>query len=213
MMRDLGLSKHVYPDSFRPQHEQAYFWPIGGGNGIVIEVHSHLQDPDRYPLDHGRMWGRSHRSEFDGVPCRRLSPEDYLAHAVLHGALHRLVNLERDLLDARLLLTRGGVDYARFVERAMEWRITRAAWLMLSLLGDDHQIEGAAEMARSIAPSPPIRRLLRALVPDSNGTRLDRLDYRSRAAFLWPVLLDSPLDTARMLATHPSIKWIRDRLR
>jgi hypothetical protein len=193
-------------------HEAGFNLELADGRKILIEVHRYLFDPSRLPIDHDALWSRSVASTLDDAPCRRLAAEDHFVHLVLHATVHRLMQLERTVTDLELLLLRrGGIDLEIVVARAHEWRARHATWLFLSLLAERAQESGCSAAGKKLAPSAPVRKLLRWVVPDASGHRFGHLHHRLQAAIMWPLLFDSPLDVLRLVGGHPTVQWVRGR--
>jgi hypothetical protein len=216
LLRRLGLRpRDVGYDETR-MHEAGFYLDRevdpgrggGGGSGVsaLFEVHRALFEPRRYPIDHEAIWRRSRPGELEGAPCRLLAAEDHLVHAALHAAVHRLAQLPSAIRDVEMLLRRGGARGETVVERAREWRATRAVWLVLDRLdarAPDLHLAPLAR-ARELAPPWAVRAALRVLVPrDEPAPLLAGLHHRLRAAVLWPLLFDSPAALARFVSGHP----------
>ncbi len=196
------------------EHEESYYLDIDESRHIMFEVHQYLFEPIRFPIDHAGLWERSVESEFDGVRCRRLTPEDNFVHIAFHAALHRLLPLERSLRDLELLVRNGGLDFEMIAARAREWRVTRAVWLMLWLLDTQHSDLELEEPIRLLEPPLHARVVLQTLVPvGSEQTLLHALDHRVQAALLWPWVFDSPIQVARLAATHPNLRHLATQIR
>ncbi|MDD5306776.1 MAG: nucleotidyltransferase family protein [Deltaproteobacteria bacterium] len=206
LLPKLGFEERVLPSWHPPErktHEAGFNLDLGGGRRILFEVHRHLLEPSRFPIDHEGIWARSVVSEFDGVPCRRLAAEDHFVFGALHEVAHRLQTLAKTVRDLELLVSRGGADLRVVIARANEWRVRRIIWLFLSLIEDRAPHLGAGALTGSVAPSPPVRIALRLLVPDERGTRLTSFHHRIQAALLWPWLFDDIRSVVRLVAHHP----------
>ncbi|MCP4600035.1 MAG: nucleotidyltransferase family protein [Proteobacteria bacterium] len=191
------------------QHEAAYYFDIDDDRSIMFEVHCFLFDPIRFPIDHNGLWARSERSDFEGIPCRRLAPEDHFVHIAFHAGLHRLMILERTLRDIELLVRNGRLDLDAVVTRAREWKTTRVVWLILKLVDKACPDLGLGSFARRLAPALPIRTALGLLVPDgSTSTRLSGMHHRLQAGLLWMWIFDSPVQVARFVVTHPFARQV-----
>jgi hypothetical protein len=214
MMVELGFAPRPMgrwlPDE-PTSHEAGFNLDLADGRKILVEVHRYLFDPSRLPIDHDALWSRSVASTLDDAPCRRLAPEDHFVHLVLHATVHRLMQLERTVTDLELLLRRGGIDLQIVVARAHEWHARRATWLFLSLLAGRAPEFGCLEAGTQLAPSAPVRKVLRWVVPDASGHRFGHLHHRLQAAILWPLLFDSPLDVFRLVGGHPTLQLVLGR--
>ena len=207
ILEELGFYREAKPPS-HPTHEESLYLDITADRRIMFEVHEYLFHPARFPIDHEAIWRRSTASDFDGAPCRRLAPEDNYAHIAFHATVHRLMSLKRALADLEFMLRRGNVDPELVVERAREWRVTRAVWLLTRLLDADCPDLELAAMIGELAPPPPVGAALDFLVPrGGDRTRLSRLHHRAQAALLWPLVFDSPLQLARLVVNHPCVRY------
>jgi hypothetical protein len=186
-----------YPDE-PEMHEAGFTLDLGGGRKILFEAHRFLVEPRRFFIDHEALWARSFPSDFEGVACRRLAPEDHVLFIAFHEAMHRLQNLGRAVRDLELL-ARAGADLDVVAARACSWRMRRIAWLFLSLLGEHGR-------AKSLAPPLPVRAAIRMLVPDARATRLGLLPDRLQAAALYPLLFDDVRMLGRYVAAHPALR-------
>jgi hypothetical protein len=213
MMPSLGFSPRVAVHEEAGTHEAGFNLDVGTGVPLLFEAHRFLFEPRRVAIDHEALWARSAASTLDGAPCRRLAVEDHVVHACLHSALHRLMQLETVLVDLEMLLDRGAPDPDRIVDRAREWRSTRACWLLLDLLARRRPDLGAGPIAQSLAPPRPARLALRLLVPGPGPTRLSGLNHRLQAALLWPWLMDDVRFLARFVSGHPVLAGARARSR
>ncbi|MCK9462686.1 MAG: nucleotidyltransferase family protein [Proteobacteria bacterium] len=208
LLEGLGFYRKPLEEAGRATHERAYYLDVGGGRHIMFEAHRHLFDPVRFPLDHEGLWRRSAASEFDGAPCRRLAPEDHYVHIVFHDTLHRLTSLGRTLRDLELLARHGDADLDLIIYRAREWRLTRAVWLLTKRVDASAPELGLSRIVRELAPARSVRAALELVVPEGRTeTRLSRLHHRLQAALLWPLILDSPLQAARLAITHPYVRY------
>ncbi len=213
LLRKLGFSFHerAYPGV--SEFEEAYTLQVDETHQILFEVHRYLFEPIRFPIDHEALWARSVSSHFDGAPCRRLAPEDHFCHIAFHAAVHRLIPLERSLMDLELLIRNGNVDLEKVVVRAREWKVTRAVWLFIDLLRGQMPDLHPDSWADMLAPPFPVRTALRTLVQDGKVTRLIDIHHRLQAAVIWPVLFDSPAQVIRFVATHPLARQLAGQMK
>lgn len=137
---------------------EARFWiEMVRGHKVVLEVHRRLSFPGRFTIDPGGIWARAvqHNGGW------RMALEDSLLYLATHKAQHGYANAPKDLLDG-VNLTRLGVDWTRFVERASEWNATAVAWYFLQwlvLLGG----EVPTSVLATLTPSRHRRRAMRRL--------------------------------------------------
>jgi hypothetical protein len=203
LCRELGFRPRFGTLDEGQIHEVGFKVELGGGKEVLLEAHRWLVDPRRLPIDHQALWARTNSSTFDGAPCRRLANEDQLCFVAFHELLHRLGNLPRALRDVELLLEDDKTCSDLVAQRAGEWRVRRAVWLMLDLLAREKRDDKAAEAAKRLAPPSPIRAAIGALLREGAISRWRRLNHRAQAALLWPLLFDAPHLTARFVAFHP----------
>ncbi len=184
-------------------HEAGFVLDAGGGR-ILLEPHRYLAQPARHPIDYDALWRRSVASELDGAPCRRLAPEDYLLHGVVHLVTHQFVDPGRDLRDIEKLIARGA-DLGIASRRAREWECATAAWLALSILRERSALFGLDRFEDASVGARARRRVLRFLVPDDRGFRYPELGLRARQALLLPWLLDGSA-LLRFAASYASLR-------
>ena len=197
---ELGFVREA-DHALKDSHETAYVLEVNPKERIVFEMHEGLS---RFSMDLEGLWRRTRVSTFDGVPCRRLSPEDAYVYAVLHETLHRLSDLDRLIGDLTMLLHSGEVQPPLVLERAREWRLTRAVWTVSRLVPIDKGTEGKmSKMLRLLEPPFPINQILRHLVPNRRGTLISQLPYRLQAVLLWGWILDSPTQVVKRILSHP----------
>ena len=195
LLADMGYMRRTIdkrPVSDREFHEAGYSLRVASGQYITFEPHRYLVQRERLPLDYNTLWRRSVPSDFDGVPCRRLTDDDHFLHAVVHLTSHLFVIPQRHLRDMTLLLTRGDADLSRILPETRRWHIVRAAWLALVLLRDVAPEQVSEAQIQTLAPPSAVQRYLRWLVPDRGGFRFPKMGLRAREALLWPALFDTP---------------------
>ncbi|MCP4680009.1 MAG: nucleotidyltransferase family protein [Deltaproteobacteria bacterium] len=203
LLRKLGFNRLERTSLEIPEFEEAYILQIDETRRIMFEVHRYIFEPIRFPIDHEALWARSAPSHFDGAPCRRLASEDHFVHIAFHAAVHRLIPLERSLMDLELLIRNGDIDLETVVARAQEWKVTRSVWLFIDLLRGQAPDLDLDSWSDRLAPPIPVRVALRMLVPDGKVTRLTNIHHRLQAAVIWPVIFESPIQVLRFVATHP----------
>jgi hypothetical protein len=203
LLEELGFFRRERGIDASLSHEAGFYKEIVRDHNILFEVHRYLLDPKRFCLDHEGLWERSIASDFDGVPCRRLTDEDHFLFICLHMAIHRLMVLKRTVRDLELLIIHGDLDLSVVIQRAKEWKITRVLWLFLKLLEESNSKLKIGGWAAAIAPPTPVQIAIRRLVPSKRGTAIGFLHHRLQAAILWPVLFDSPKQLAKFITNHP----------
>jgi hypothetical protein len=212
LLEEMGFYRRHEEDAGHALHEVSYYFDVGPERHFMFEAHQYLFEPIRFPLDHEGIWRRSAASDFDGAPCRRLAAEDHYVHIVFHAVLERLAPLGKALRDLELLVRHGDTDPDLVVERAREWRTTRAVWLLTNLVGASAPELGLERIVRALAPPRAVSAALELIVPRGRTkTRLSPLHHRLQAAILWPMIFDSPLQVARLATTHPYARfWVEN---
>lgn len=190
-------------------HETGFYLDAGGPQALLFEPHRQFAQPARHTIDYDEVWNRSVEGMFDSVPCRRLSAEDHLLHAVVHMFSHCFRKPTRGLRDIELLVRDGGIDLNLAIDRARQWQCARATWLALTLLQEiapDLEIDG---FAAKLAPPALVRQVLRFLVPDSAGFRFPPRGLRVEQAILWPWLMDRTRQGLRFATYYAGLR-LRD---
>ncbi len=199
------------PVSEKEGYEADFSLEASRGRNISFEPHRCLIQPARHPIDYDALWDRSVASSFDGAPCRRLSVEDHLLHAVIHVAHHFFIEPARMLRDVELLVSHGGADLDTVVVRARQWQCARTTWLVLTLLEEAAPHLGASRFAARLAPPKRVQGALRNLVPDVRGFRQTGANVRVMQARLLPLLLDTPRQMIRFFGYYGALR-VRDEL-
>jgi len=110
----------------------------------------------------GSLWAEARPLVVDGVALQTLSPTDHLLHAFVQGAEWDGMSPIRWVVDARMILVRGGVDWGRLVEQARRFEMGGVAADGLEVVG---ALGGLAVPAETVAE---LRR-----IPLSTWARLD----------------------------------------
>ena len=161
-------------------------------------------------VDEEAIWERS--TGTDGEGERQLSPEDTVVHLCVHlGVNHQMSGIGlRTLVDLDHARRKWTIDWAVVAQRAREWRVACATWLVLNalakLFGDpNHELPLA-----DLAPSAARRRMLNRLAsPGHVAGGLAISSGPMRFLFLL-VLVDRARDAARLLwrALYPDRLWL-----
>ena len=205
LMETLGFTRRDHFADEGQLFEMGFYYDLGEGRQILFELHRYLFEHDRFPLDHESIWDRAVPSDFEGVPCLRLSAEDHFCHIALHTVLHRLAGLERSVDDLRLLVESGTLRLEEVVERAREWRVTRSVWFFLDYLAEICPEQHLENHATAIEPPKPIVVWFRMLGKERTREWLARTHHRVQAAVIWPFMFDSPVQVARFVTGHPLV--------
>ena len=208
ILEEMGFYRSPEETAQQPVHEASYYLDVGNGHHVMFEPHRYFFEPQRFPLDHEAVWRRSAASDFDGAPCRRLSPEDHYVQIVFHETVHCLISLERTVRDLELLVRHGDVDRDLIIYRAREWRLTRAVWLLTKRVDASAPELGLSRIVRELAPPRSVQAALDFAVPIiCKEARFSYFRHRLKAAVLWPLIFDSPLQVARLAMTHPYVRF------
>jgi hypothetical protein len=206
LLEEMGFYRRPEETAQQPMHEASYY--VGNEHHIMFEPHQYFFEPQRFPLDHEAVWRRSAVSDFDGAPCRRLAPEDHYVQIIFHETVHCLISIERAVRDLEMLVRHGDLNLDLVVERAREWRLTRAVWLLTRLVDASGPELGLSRIVRELAPPRSVQAALEFIVPlGLTETRFSHLHHRWQAALLWPLIFDSPLQVVRLAMTHPYARY------
>jgi Uncharacterised nucleotidyltransferase len=84
-----------------------------------------------------------------------LAPEDALIQLAVCTSVNHQMSLSalRSLVDITLLVRHQPIDWSLIIQRAREWRVATATWLVLSLATDLCGLPEAADAVRQLAPS------------------------------------------------------------
>ncbi len=158
---------------------------------------------------------RAISAQLAGEQTLVLAPEDAIIQSAVHTAVNHQMSLFglRSLIDVTVLSRSAVVDWPAIVQRAREWRVGTAVWLVLSLAADLVGLEEAAEAVRQLQPSSLRRRIIRWFV--NPGTLIAMRDLSlSRWRFLYLLLLiDRLQDAFRLIGRTlwPDAAWLRIR--
>ena len=143
---------------------------------------------------------------------RHLSPEDAVIHICVHLAVNHQMSSAglRTLLDLDCVRQNLHINWATVAQRAREWRVSTATWLVLQLLAELFGDPAEDIPLRELSPSPLRQRLIRRFVslrkfvadfePGSGPNRL----------LLLLVLVDRPADMLFLIwrALVPDHVWL-----
>jgi len=160
-------------------------------------------------IDESPVWERC--VPIDGTKARQLASED----AVLNACLHLVVNHQmggvvlRPLLDLEQLYRELPIDWSIVLQRARDWRVTTATWLLLDLWAKLFDRKDDIPLSE-LCPSSFRQRILQRLIPVQllmEGKTLRR-GWERRIFLLF--LVDRPADAVRLLwrAFFPERQWI-----
>jgi hypothetical protein len=166
-------------------------------------------------VDHAAVLCRAQPVRVAGQPAWTLSGED----AVIQLAVHLAVNHQmaypgvRALLDIALLACCDQIDWPALAERAAEWRVGTATWLVLWLTNELFGLPGAGEAIHRLAPSPVRTKILRRYVTTRSVVAGEDMTGGPRRFLFQLLLVDRPVDAARLVARAlwPERQWLRAR--
>ncbi|MBN2531047.1 MAG: nucleotidyltransferase family protein [Deltaproteobacteria bacterium] len=212
LLMQKGYVKRVIPGrkhTASQLKDSGYYLQISATKKILFEAHRFLVQQERHPINYEALWKRTIDSNFDGVPCKRLAPEDTFLHLIIHAFTDCFSELTRPLRDLELLIENQKPDFHILIARSKAWKCERALWLMFMLLKKTRNIDIDDAFIRAIAPKVAVSNVLSFLVPDENGFRFQQLDHRKRQIVLWPFLMDGVVPIIRF-AKYYSILRITD---
>ena len=156
------------------------------------------------------VWKRSVVVKFGGEPVLALCPEDLLIYLALHLAIHHAYSGLIWQLDIVLLLERYGneLDWNTVVERARQWRVTKALFFVLETVRESFSHSASDTILAELRPRDLRGYTMSWLLRHRDRERLRQLDH------LIPLLLvDRGGDLIAPLrdAILPSASWLRVR--
>jgi hypothetical protein len=163
--------------------------------------------------DTAAVW---HRAEpmAPGRHARHLATED----AILQTAFHVVVNQFgqapwRLMMDLAVLSRAHRVDWDAVAQRASDWRLRTATWLVLDTTDRLIGLPGCAEAVAELRPALARRAALAALVTPSALLSGFDLTRKMRRHVFMLSLVDRPRDGARLIgrAVWPERWWIAAR--
>ena len=200
LLQKEGFERRQVPGreiSVSKAEDAGFYLRLSDDKRILFEVHRHLEQTARHPVNYKELWSRARISQFDGVPCMRLAAEDHFLHIAMHMMTDRFTEPQRSLRDLELLVREGEVDLSVVADRAKEWQCRRATYLALTLLKQkctDLKLDSSIE---DLAPPVIVRTVLGHLVPDESGFIFARAGLRKEQAILWPPLTDGLIPLMR----------------
>ena len=147
-----------------------------------------------------------------GQRAHQLAPEDALIQLAVHAAVNHQLSLSalRSLVDVSLLARHAPLDWSVVVQRAREWRIATATWLVLRLAVDLCGLADAAEAVRQLQPSALRRRMIRRF---ANAESLVEMRDLSKSKWRYVYLLlmvDRKRDAVKLVyrTLWPERDWL-----
>jgi hypothetical protein len=166
-------------------------------------------------VDHREIFCRARATRIAGHEAWIMAPED----AAIQLAVHLAVNHQmaypgvRGLLDVALLSRIEQLDWPRLVERAEQWRVATATWLVLSLTESLFGLPGAQEAISEMAPRSRRLTVLRGFVSEESVLEGRDMTGGPRRFAYQLALVDRARDGARLVgrALWPERQWLRAR--
>ncbi len=166
-------------------------------------------------VDEAAIRARCQPIELAACPAWTLALEDHLVQVAIHNAINHQLSLSavRSLVDIALLARHAPLDWPVIVQRAREWRVATATWLILSLAVELCGLTEAAEAARQLAPSR-LRQKLIGLFANARAL-VDLRDLsKSRWRYVYLLLMvDRQRDAVKLVyrALWPEDEWLQAR--
>ena len=161
-------------------------------------------------IDEAGIWARS--VPIENTNMRRLAAEDLVLHACVHLAVKHLMDdgAMRTMLDIALARRKLKIDWEVLVQRAKEWRVATAVWLVLSMVSELFDEPEAQLPLRTITPSRFRQRVLRWFVPGIQPSGSPMLSAGSLRFIYKLWLTDRPVDVIRLLwrGFFPDRRWL-----
>ncbi len=166
-------------------------------------------------VDETAIRSRCRSVELAGCPARTLTAEDHLLQIAVHTTINHQLSLSalRSLIDVTLLARHQPLDWAVVIQRAREWRVATATWLVLSLAVDLCGLNEAAEAAQHLAPSRVRQKLIGLFANAQSLVDLRDLS-KSRWRYVYLLLMvDRKRDAAKLVyrALWPESEWLQAR--
>lgn len=168
-------------------------------------------------VDETAILQRCKPAKLAGVPALVLDAEDSLIQLVVHHAINHSASTPwvRAPIDVTLLARHAPLDWPVIVQRAREWRVATATWLVLSLAVELCGLAEAAEAAQQLAPSR-LRQKLIGLFANARAL-VDMRDLsKSRWRYVYLLLMvDRKRDALKLIyrALWPEDEWLQARYR
>ena len=187
---------------------------MAGPGGTLVELHWNLFPGEwlRHTtrIDQDAIWERARQT--GGGAMRQLAPEDAVIHLCVHLAVnHQMSGIGlRTLVDLDQARRKWTIDWALVAQRAREWRVTCATWLVLDALAELFGDPEEQLPLRDLAPSRMRRFALHRLAsPRQVAEGLALSNGPGRFLFLI-LLVDRFRDAARLSwrGLFPDRTWL-----
>lgn len=161
-------------------------------------------------IDEGAI--RERTVPFGSENIRKVTNEDGLLHICIHLAVNHQMSRAglRTLMDIHLMQRKCPIDWAAVARRALEWRVSAAAWLVLKSMEEIFGDPGSQLPLDEIEPSAFRRTILKSLVPVSAILSGRGFESRVLRALYLLALPDRLSDAAFLLwrALFPERSWL-----
>lgn len=148
-------------------------------------------------------------------PAFVLAPEDAVLQLAMHAAINHQLSMSalRSLVDVVLLVRHQPVDWRAIIERAQQWHIAVATWLVLKLAIDLLDFSEAREGVRQLAPSKLRQWLIGRLMNADSILRMSDLRFSKWRYVYLLLLVDSKREVAKLIyrTLWPEAAWLRAR--
>ena len=140
VLMDAGYFKREHPGREitweRMYHEELF--PPADEHGVVVEVHRHFVQPERYRVDVDEVWSGALRQKWFKGDALMPSWEDHViilaTHHARHGHGFREDNVQ-NVKDVRRIIEDKRPDFNAVADKAARWGCCQVSWLMLSSQG------------------------------------------------------------------------------
>ena len=166
-------------------------------------------------VDETAILQRCKPAKLAGIPALVLDAEDSLIQLGVHHAINHSASTPwvRAPIDITLLARHQPLDWSVVVQRAREWHVATATWLVLSLTVDLCGLTEAAEAARQLAPSRLRQKLIGLFAnPQALVNMRDLSKSRWRYVYLL-LMVDRRRDAVKLVyrALWPEDEWLQAR--
>ena len=166
-------------------------------------------------VDSAALLCRTQPVQVAGCEAWVLAPEDALIQAAVHLAINHQMAYPglRGLLDVALLVRSPEFDWAAVAERAGEWRVATATWLVLERTAVLLGLPGSEDARRVLAPSPIRQGWLDRFVSVQHMLEGRDMTGGPRRLVFQLLLVDRPRDAIKLVARSlwPERAWLAAR--
>ncbi len=154
-------------------YDLPYVRQAPSGQGVLLELHWSLAEPDLFRLDVENLWARARPFVYNDHTLHTLSLEDILFHLTIHIRKHRYVGL-RWLVDVSEMLRSFGqqLDWPYLVALAQQAGARTLLYTTLKLARDVMAAPAPQVVMDALRPSAMRRFLLKPFVDAQNLTRI-----------------------------------------